>query len=112
MVKRSSNQSYCFALNFIENQVDNETNYYDYNVEFSFNKGMIPDTNSPAYDEHVMSPDIASFGEWVSSGVTVYPYISEFIARYIQMKIVKDRRIINQTEPLFRMTVGYAPMTT
>lgn len=63
---------------------------------------MIPDTNSPPYDQHVMSPDIASFGEWVQSGVTVYPYISEFIARYIQMNTLNDTKVMNQTHPLYK----------
>jgi hypothetical protein len=88
-------------LNFVENKIDKENNTYDINVEFSFNKGMIPDTNSPSYDEHVMSPDIGSFGEWVQSGVPLYPYISEFIARYIQMNTLNDQNVMYQTYPLY-----------
>jgi hypothetical protein len=89
-----------------------ENSIYNLEVEFSFNKGMTPDTNSPPYDSHVMSPEFAAWGEWLLSGTAVYPYISEFIARYIQMNMLEDLRIMNSTMPLYKQTIGYAPMTT
>ena len=86
-VRRDETQPYCFGLNFIKDlrKKDNGTkDEIDINIEFSFNKGMIVDTNSPAYDEHVMSPDFASWGNWQSSGVvSLFPYLTQFIARYV-----------------------------
>jgi hypothetical protein len=64
-VANDEKQPYCFGLNFIKNFDENETqSIYDLEIQFSFNKGMVVDTNSPAYDDHVMSPDFDSWGSW------------------------------------------------
>ena len=111
-VSGSPNQSYCFGLNFIENNIDKENNIYDVSVEYSFNKGMIPDTNAPPYDPDVMSPDMFSWKLYMRSAAVVYPYISEFICRYIKMNVEDDSEVMSQMDPLFGQTVAYAPMTT
>jgi hypothetical protein len=111
-IDKSSNQSYCFGLNFIENEVNYENNTFDLSVEFSFNAGMIPNTNTPPYDPNIMSPDIGSWGEYGHTAAAVYPYISEFIGRYIQVINKNETGIMSQQNTLFKQTVAYAPMTT
>lgn len=91
-VQRNETQEYCFGLNFDSNFTYNATDdpnaYYYLDIQFSFNKGMVVDTNSPPYNEHVMSPDIASWGNWQQSGITaLFPYLTEFMGRYIRMRI-------------------------
>ena len=68
-VQRNETQEYCFGLNFDSNFTYNASKedpnaQYHLDIQFSFNKGMVVDTNSPPYNEHVMSPDIASWGNW------------------------------------------------
>lgn len=62
------------------NNFNTETDEYD--IEFSYTKDAVPDTNLPSYNPLVRLPDLTSWKLWFSSGsVAIYPYITEFIAR-------------------------------
>jgi hypothetical protein len=44
---------------------------------------MLPNTLIKSYNPLISSPDLDSYGRWFSSGsIELFPYITEFIARY------------------------------
>mmetsp|Transcript_30475 Transcript_30475/g.46702 ORF Transcript_30475/g.46702 Transcript_30475/m.46702 type:complete len:97 (+) Transcript_30475:544-834(+) len=78
----------------------------DYEFEFSFSKDVLPDTNLPAYNPLQLTPDLLSWSMWFSSGaVTLYPELSEFIARSKSPNPDFTKPI-----PLYSQVMGYAPM--
>ena len=78
-VRTVSDQPYCFGVNI--KKADFEA--YDFEVEFSFDKFELPDTNLPAFNDLTQAPDIDSWDKWFKSGaLTLYPYMTEFFARY------------------------------
>ena len=100
-VTNLQNQPFCFAVDF--KKFDNDTNEYD--IQFSFNKQDVPDTNLAAYNELVKAPDFANWNLWFTSGATsMYPVMTEFIARY------KAGLPMTLGLPPLITTVGYAPM--
>ena len=120
-VRYNETQEYCFGLNFVTNFTQkvkkHEKPQYFLDIQFSYNKGFVVDTNSPPFDEHVMSPDIASWGNWQQPGVTaLFPYLTEFMARYVGLFINKDiedpEAYMSSTQPLFYQSISYAPMKT
>lgn len=77
---------------------------WQFEVEFSFDKFQIPDTNKPAYNDLVQGPDIDSWEKWFSSGsVHLYPYVTEFLYRWKLYKIDKTPPAQSTTSktPLF-----------
>ena len=69
---------FCFAITFNKFDTVND----DYDIEFSFAKENVPDTNQPAYNTLVKSPDLANYDLWFQEGApAIYAYITEFVAR-------------------------------
>jgi len=65
----------------------------------------VPDTNLKDYNDLILAPDISSWGLWFDNGgVSLYMYMTEFIARY---KTSSDMKI---KTPLYKQQVGYAPI--
>jgi len=78
------NQDYCFAVTAKKMNLNTKAQDYDVEFDFSFNKGFIPDSSPPNYNEYVYAPDLDSWDKWLSTGsVTILPYLNEFIAREI-----------------------------
>lgn len=94
---------YCFGLTF--NKFDTAKD--DYEVEFHFTKEALPDTNQPAFNQYIKSPDLQSWNMYKNTGsMAVYPYIAEFIAR------AKTSTAYDQATPLYKQQMGYSPMSS
>jgi hypothetical protein len=56
-VENDNDMPYCFAI--YVNEFDTEN--YQFDFSYSFNKNALPDTNLVAYNELVLAPDITSW---------------------------------------------------
>lgn len=55
---------------------------YNYKVELSVPAAFSPDTSKPLYNKLVRLPDTDTYTKILTgSSISVYPYITEFIAR-------------------------------
>ena len=64
--------------------VDKENDEHEFDIEYSFNRGLVPDTNQAPFDINVMSPDFDSWDKWMHGGsLGLFPYLTEFIGREI-----------------------------
>jgi len=78
VVRSAAFQPYCFAVYFKKFDLVKD----EYEIEFSFDRRLVPDTNAEAYYEYKQSPDLEAWDQWFAEGtVQLYPYITEFIAR-------------------------------
>lgn len=102
-----NDQPYCFAVELKKFDVHS----YDFEFAFSFDKFDLPDTNLPAYNNLTNAPDIESWNKWFTSGsLTLYPYMTEFVARYHDAKKKGDTSIITQPSPYISQALGYSPL--
>lgn len=66
-----------------------------------------PDTNKPIYNELVRLPNLDDWSKTLSgSSAALYPYVTEFIARYQKDKPMDDLTTFVGIE------VGYSPYST
>jgi hypothetical protein len=77
-VSNQDEQPYCFAIYLKKFDLEN----YQFEIEYSFNKNSLPDTNLDPYNELLLAPDLNSWGLWKSSGCPqLYNFMTDFIAR-------------------------------
>jgi hypothetical protein len=78
VVQNDNDQPYCFAIFFQTFDLTDN----NYQIQYSWNKNSIPDTNLDDFNELILAPDINSWGQWFDSGaISLYMYMTEFIAR-------------------------------
>ena len=101
-VTNENDQPYCLAIVFEKFDED------DYEVALRYPVKSLPDSTNPPYNALIKAPDFSSYDKWFSSGApALYPYITEFIARYNT-----DGAVMADPKPSFVQQVGYSPMKT
>lgn len=97
----------CFGLNFTK--VD--TKKYDYEVTYSFSQFRSVNTLYPMFTPLVSKPDMTNWNTALESA-WIYPYITDFLAKYQSGKHdFSDASFFNQ-QPYFGQDIGYTPMPT
>lgn len=103
MLKTQKNYDYCAAVNFEKLDTEN----FDYKVELSVPGSNTPDTNKPIFNELVRLPNLDDWSKTLSgSSAALYPFVTEFIARYQNNKDMTDLNTYVGIE------VGYSPYST
>lgn len=103
-VTEADDMPYCFAI--ILNTFDLEN--YKFDIEYSFNKNSLPDTNLDVYNDLLLAPDLESWGLWSGSGANqLYIYMADFIAR---LKVDSTGASLTSPIPSFLNTIGYGPI--
>jgi hypothetical protein len=93
----------CFGLFF--NKVD--TANFDYEVVTGQNKFGTIDTNKPLITPLISKPDMTSWGQYVNT-VWLFPYITDFLARYQAKFDFTDKSEFSQ-RPWLNQDIGYTP---
>ena len=79
IVQTVSYQPYCFLVNFINFDTENDK----YDVQYSFPINNLPNTLLSSFNQLIRTPNVNVYSKWFDTGcASLYPYITEFIARF------------------------------
>lgn len=79
VVQTVSLQPYCFMVNFKKFDTINDR----YDVQYSFPINSLPNTLLSSFNRLIRTPNVNIYSKWFDTGcASLYPYITEFIARY------------------------------